>query len=857
MKPNNPLQVFKAIPRYAGIPLLRMQNKGKARALYFGSKERWSDAIAAYPEHRFTFRSHATTEFEFQTSLAPWALSDRRTIIVSDGPPKPYVDSFTSKHHIELVILNPQNVAQPHTVDPQPIEVKEPVKEPLFPVWFQSSIGMELRQHLTSPKPVLLYFPGNHEDEAAVFEQLTSENYTLALFDLANRPLDTQALYAISRFARQKPDLYRRMLARRLTPLKGKVAGFIFSSDLTPELRLIVETCKTLSIPTVLVAGDPICALTGYCDETSKASTPLCDVVLGWGGAQKNLFLSRDFPQDRYITVGSIRHDECAELRPALSKETFLTLYGLFHDRKTILLTFDTPSDSSKWSHKAVIRALLEFALENDAQLLIRLPASSDDLIHEKLKKDILRHGIGAIDYAECELATATECLAHIDAVVSLDDILLTQASVAGLPAIHIGCRQPLPATVTRIEALSGLAQALTEALTAASPKASVDTWTVEHAGQAKSRTVETLSALFVTKTIELPDILTAAERALRQKNLGVISIPSSQYTLDTTQKYLLPLTRAQAVVDGTDGMDILPQLSAVDVFLQWGIKDLSSKRHQRMAARALGKPVLIAEDGFIRSVDIGLSGTPGLSLILDDRTAYYDASKPSRMELMLQDGSDLTPEQKKRARAAIDKVVAARVSKYNHAPDRPIPIGSPDRPKILLVDQRFGDQAILSGMATEESFDRMILDAITNHPDHDIIVKQHPDAITGGKSCYFSNERLARFNGISDRLFPIAFDINPFVLFDMVEEVYVATSGMGFEALMAGKKVHCYGVPFYSGWGITEDRIAIERRSRRRSIEDIFHIAYIECSRYFDPDKGHKVEVEDIVDYIVKRRIS
>ena len=77
----------------------------------------------------------------------------------------------------------------------------------------------------------------------------------------------------------------------------------------------------------------------------------------------------------------------------------------------------------------------------------------------------------------------------------------------------------------------------------------------------------------------------------------------------------------------------------------------------------------------------------------------------------------------------------------------------------------------------------------------------------------------------------------------------------MGFEALMAGKKVHCYGMPFYAGWGVTEDKLSLPSRTRKRTIEDIFHFAYIESSRYFDPDKNSVVEVEDLVDYIIKHR--
>lgn len=72
------------------------------------------------------------------------------------------------------------------------------------------------------------------------------------------------------------------------------------------------------------------------------------------------------------------------------------------------------------------------------------------------------------------------------------------------------------------------------------------------------------------------------------------------------------------------------------------------TKKNQRKKAKQLGRPVFIIEDGFIRSVKIGLSGTPTLSIITDDTTAYYDATKQSRLERLLQSGPELSVEQKK-----------------------------------------------------------------------------------------------------------------------------------------------------------------------------------------------------------------
>jgi capsular polysaccharide export protein len=38
----------------------------------------------------------------------------------------------------------------------------------------------------------------------------------------------------------------------------------------------------------------------------------------------------------------------------------------------------------------------------------------------------------------------------------------------------------------------------------------------------------------------------------------------------------------------------------------------------------------------------------------------------------------------------------------------------------------------------------------------------------------------------------------------------------MGFEALLLGKAVHCFGMPFYAGWGLTHDSKTCPRRQGR-----------------------------------------
>jgi capsular polysaccharide export protein len=57
--------------------------------------------------------------------------------------------------------------------------------------------------------------------------------------------------------------------------------------------------------------------------------------------------------------------------------------------------------------------------------------------------------------------------------------------------------------------------------------------------------------------------------------------------------------------------------------------------------------------------------------------------------------------------------------------------------------------------------------------------------------------------------------------------------------------------VPFYSGWGVTADRQSVPRRTRRRSIEEIFAAAYLRSSYYFDAWTRVPVDLATAIDQL------
>jgi capsular polysaccharide export protein len=83
----------------------------------------------------------------------------------------------------------------------------------------------------------------------------------------------------------------------------------------------------------------------------------------------------------------------------------------------------------------------------------------------------------------------------------------------------------------------------------------------------------------------------------------------------------------------------------------------------------------------------------------------------------------------------------------------------------------------------------------------------------------------------------------------DMVDEVHINTSLAGFEALLRGKPVTTYGVPFYAGWGLTCDLGPVpSRRTARRTIDELVAAALLLYPRYLDPETGLPCPAEVVV---------
>lgn len=284
-----------------------------------------------------------------------------------------------------------------------------------------------------------------------------------------------------------------------------------------------------------------------------------------------------------------------------------------------------------------------------------------------------------------------------------------------------------------------------------------------------------------------------------------------------------------------------------------WGAKP-SGRRAERHAARA-GTPCLRLEDGFLRSWGTG-EASPRLSVVVDEQGIYYDSTRPSALESLLASDADVLAGIAGDVARAKALVLEHRLSKYNHAPllDQSM-LREGDRQRVLVIDQTAGDLSVRLGGASAATFATMLEAARTENPHATVYVKTHPETSAGKKGGYLTHVQD------DERTVVLRQAVNPLSLVEHMDRIYVVTSTMGFEALLAGKQVTVFGMPWYAGWGATDDRQACARRlpaaGRRRSVDELFAAAYFHYARYLDPVTHRRGTIFDVIDWLARQRAA
>jgi capsular polysaccharide export protein len=188
------------------------------------------------------------------------------------------------------------------------------------------------------------------------------------------------------------------------------------------------------------------------------------------------------------------------------------------------------------------------------------------------------------------------------------------------------------------------------------------------------------------------------------------------------------------------------------------------------------------------------------------------------------------------------EDLVSTGVTKYNVGSTgwkRPVEI----KTVILVPGQVESDASIKFGAPVPQCLIQRNMDLLRAvrdaNPDAYIVYKPHPDVLAGLRLAGVDENQA--FQWCNEQVCEISMGS----LLGMVDEVHVLTSLAGFEALLRGKFVTCYGQPFYAGWGLTSDIYPVQRRARKLTLPELVAGVLFEYPIYVSREDGRFISAE------------
>ncbi|MBC9245954.1 capsular polysaccharide biosynthesis protein [Paracoccus sp. 11-3] len=273
-----------------------------------------------------------------------------------------------------------------------------------------------------------------------------------------------------------------------------------------------------------------------------------------------------------------------------------------------------------------------------------------------------------------------------------------------------------------------------------------------------------------------------------------------------------------------------------------WGASP-TAWRGRAIAARC-GASLLTVEDAFLRSVLPGRgSGAVArrgpIGLLIDPAGLHSDPSRPSLIEKIVSSGATTTL--RDQASDGIARLQALDLSKYNaHRPDLPAPMPG----YVLVVDQTRNDASLIG--AGRDEFLAMLNKARDENPGKRILVRAHPETSRGLRPGHFTPADMQSRDEFNDS------EVSPWRLLQNAEAVYAMSSQLGYEAILAGHRPRIFGLPFYAGWGLSDDETPFpEGRRAPATKEDLFAASHLLAPTWYDPCRDQLTDFNGAVDQL------
>lgn len=252
-------------------------------------------------------------------------------------------------------------------------------------------------------------------------------------------------------------------------------------------------------------------------------------------------------------------------------------------------------------------------------------------------------------------------------------------------------------------------------------------------------------------------------------------------------------------------------------------------------------------EDGFLRSVGLGVRHAPPLSLVIGTEPPHFDATRPNGFA-RLAESAAFDPTILARAAKLRARIVELALTKYNLDGRGLLPPDPAGRQAVLVVGQVAGDASIRLGAFGPRDDLGLLRAARARFPDAFLLYRPHPDVTTGLRG---GGATPAVAAALADATAP---ELSAEACLGWADRVVTITSLMGFEALLRGKPVTVLGRPFYAGWGLTDDADPFHR-GRRLTLDELTAAALILYPAYVDPQTGLPAPPELVVEALAAER--
>ncbi|MEM9837759.1 MAG: capsular polysaccharide biosynthesis protein [Pseudomonadota bacterium] len=275
----------------------------------------------------------------------------------------------------------------------------------------------------------------------------------------------------------------------------------------------------------------------------------------------------------------------------------------------------------------------------------------------------------------------------------------------------------------------------------------------------------------------------------------------------------------------GPDVQLVFGRKSNIDAIAGWGRKGTG-----QATAEERGLPYIAIEDAFLSRLGTDEKRFGLLGIVIDPVGIYYDAHHPSLVEDLVAKSALCPPDDQ--TDALLAEMRDHGLGKFNTLDHERLTAQLHDSPSadVIVVDQIAGDLSIPGGMVSPETFEDMIQAAHDENPGQRIGVKLHPYDGIGGRTGHL-RELAERYDCAV-----IPNTVSWMACAEKAQRVYVASSNAGLEALIAGSSVTCFGVAFFGGWGLTDDRQSVERRSEKPTLSQLCSAVYGQYGHYWLP---------------------